>query len=258
MLDNQLPELQFTEINGVKQYPEKPATEMSAENGSVVSVMKISNVYIPSRAGNAIIPEMSVHWFDVETKQLKTARIPAKKIIITGSTADMDVQNLPVNPEPISNQQNQITDTPQVQTMALDNSINHMKLLLIAGVAFILGILLTILFTRKKSPSPEHNLKKWKNEVLSCAKNKDFRGLRDSLLNWGAERFATSKLNNFNELKNLVKDKDFSNELDKLNALLYTENDIEWQAKEFCAIFERIAQKKKNSAKSDKILPDLY
>ena len=127
-----------------------------------------------------------------------------------------------------------------------------------AAGAFVLGILLTVLLMKGHTKPQEHNLKHWHKSVLAAAKSRDLRGLRDCLLNWGAEKFGLAKLNGFNELKDLVKDKAFAEELDKLNALLYTENDVEWDAKEFCRIFEGIAAKTRKKGKNDKLLPDLY
>ena len=154
-----------------------------------------------------------------------------------------------------------INKTPsQAEPAALNTQqkISNIHLLFIALGAFILGILLTIILMKRNTSSQEHGLKHWHKQVLVTAQNRDFRGLRDALLNWGAEKFNLAKLNNFNELKNLLKDKSFADELDKLNALLYTENNVSWNAKDFCVLFEQIAKKTKTAKKKEKLLPDLY
>ena len=261
VLDNQLPELQFASMEGIKQYPEKPATEMSADKGRVVSIMKISNVYIPSRAGKITIPEMTVNWFDVKAQELKTATLPAKEIDIIGTTANTEVSSEADMPTTIDVPEVNINKTPsQAEPAALNTQqkISNIHLLFIALGAFILGILLTIILMKRNTSSQEHGLKHWHKQVLVTAQNRDFRGLRDALLNWGAEKFNLAKLNNFNELKNLLKDKSFADELDKLNALLYTENNVSWNAKDFCVLFEQIAKKTKTAKKKEKLLPDLY
>ena len=259
VLDNQLPELQFAQIDGSKQYPEKPATEMSVENGNVVSVMKISNVYIPSQTGKLIIPEMKVNWFDVNTKQIKTASLPAKEISIVGSASTFTPPQDAPEPQKISEPQTSEQNIAvQPSETAAPNSLKNWQLVLIAAGAFVLGILLTVLLMKGHTKPQEHNLKHWHKSVLAAAKSRDLRGLRDCLLNWGAEKFGLAKLNSFNELKDLVKDKAFADELDKLNALLYTENDVTWNPKDFCIIFENAAKKTKTSPKKDKLLPDLY
>lgn len=263
VLDNQLPELQFAPVNGVKQYPEKPATEMSADKGRVVSIMKISNVYIPSQAGKMTLPEMKVNWFDVSAQEMKTATLPAKEItVIGGATASVNepvamaepqtvVPAAQVQPQKEAAASSQVSAQPQTEP-------DYLPIVLIALGAFALGILLAVWLMRKKAPAHEHGLKHWQKQVISLAKNRDLRGLRDALLSWGAEKFDCGKLNNFTELKDLVKDKAFAEELDKLNALLYTENDVEWDAKEFCCVFESIAAKTRKKAKDDKLLPNLY
>ena len=44
VIDSQLPEIRFAETKGVKQYPEKPETQMKVEQGKVISLEKISNL----------------------------------------------------------------------------------------------------------------------------------------------------------------------------------------------------------------------
>lgn len=261
VLDNQLPELQFASVNGIKQYPEKPATEMSADKGRVVSIMKLSNVYIPSQAGKITIPEMKVNWFDINDQKIKTATLPAKEINIIGTSVATE-PNISAEPTTFAKEPQvlpQGIEAPTAPTpVASEQKISDLHLLLIALGAFVLGILLTVLLMRKTSTPKEHGLKHWHKQVLADAKNRDFRGLRDALLNWGADKFNCAKLNNFSELKDLVKDKAFAEELDKLNALLYTENNVEWDAKEFIKIFECVAAKSRKKGKDDKLLPNLY
>ena len=262
VLDNQLPELDFAATPGIKQYPEKPATEMTVDNGTVISLMKLSNVYIPNQSGKTTIPHVAVKWFNVKTGKLETATLPAQNIIVSKEAeveeniapqADLTKQNADIVATEATAPQ---ADIP-VNTKSAETDTK--AVLIIAVGAFVLGIGMTLLFMRKSISSPEvKNLKSWHKEVILCAKNKDFRGLKNALLQWGAENFAMTKLNSFNELKNLVKDKAFSDELDKINALLYTENNVAWDAKLFCNIFEQISHKNKPTPRKDKLLPELY
>ena len=56
VIENQLPNITFSESAKLKQYPEKPATETVVDKGHIVSVKKIANVYIPNGSGEAVIP----------------------------------------------------------------------------------------------------------------------------------------------------------------------------------------------------------
>ena len=57
VLDTNLPEIEFASVDGVKQYPEKPISEMSVKGNDIVSLSKISNVYIPSKTGEIVLWE---------------------------------------------------------------------------------------------------------------------------------------------------------------------------------------------------------
>lgn len=260
VLDNQLPSINFPETKGLKQYPEKPAMEMKAENGHVTSVMKISNVYIPNATGDIEIPAIEIPWFNVNTKQMETAKLKGRKISVIPNPEIKEAEVMDTVP------------TPEVQEPALPKSIakpqlsendqhklnSHLYLVLMAVGGFALGIILTLLLVRKGNHSAQGQAKSLEKAIFTCAKNKDIRGLRDALLDWSKEKFSLSYIKSFNELKEIIKDKDFADELDKINAQLYSDNLDNWDYKVFLNVFEKVNKNTTKKKNTPKILPDLY
>ena len=84
------------------------------------------------------------------------------------------------------------------------------------------------------------------------------RAIRDALPEWCAEKYGVTKVNGFNDINKLVKDKEFAAELDKLTAELYSDDKGNWDAKAFIAAFENVEKKHVRTKQNEKLLPDLY
>ena len=63
--ENQLPDIRFAQTPDLKQYPDKAISSSGLENGQVVAVKKVTNVYIPTTSGAQTIPEIALDWFNV-------------------------------------------------------------------------------------------------------------------------------------------------------------------------------------------------
>ena len=80
VVENQLPEIKFPSIKGIKQYPEKAVSESRLNNDKIVSIQKAVNVYIPNTEGKITLPEIRVPWFNVLTNRMEVASLPATTI----------------------------------------------------------------------------------------------------------------------------------------------------------------------------------
>lgn len=267
VLDSQLPEIKFGEANGLKQYPEKPATEMSIERGSVVSIVKVSNVYIPSNAGKTTIPEIKVHWFDTASEKAETTVVPAREIKVLANpqlatlsgTVDTVMTKQPtIQPNAEQAIQSENHKIPEQTNEQISRFGNMMIILLLLG-AFGLGIALSYLLFRKKHPTyAKEQINDYHKFIVKKAQEKDLRALRDALPEWCAEKYGVTNVNGFNDINKLVKDKEFAAELDKLIAELYSDAKGNWDAKAFITAFENVEKKHVRTKRNDKLLPDLY
>lgn len=257
VLDNQLPDISFKNIAGVKQYPEKPVVKSVVENGKVVSVAQIANVYIPNRAGEAVIPAISVDWFNVKTNKLEKATLPEIKINIEAGvpTAVSETVSAPEQEENISpDKREKTTVTPSEPT-----AFNPY---LLTGMAFILGILLTALFfmLHKKSvqPAADVSVKDWQKYVIQKAKAGDLRALRDGIIEWCRDKYGNHSVTNLSDVAGTVGSKAFASELDELSSALYSGNENKWNKDKFLKTFTGIGKQKTGKNAEKDILPKLY
>ena len=272
VLDNQLPDMKFAAIKGLKQYPEKPESEMKAENGSVVSIAKISNVYIPTAAGKITIPAAEVDWFNVNSGKYEKASLPAMEIEVEPSAPG---QIMPSETPAAAPDANEIkSDTPEERSKNIKNIVQDTKALiggeaattgftnteiviLLLG-AFSFGILISYMLMKPRGSKEHEDIRDYRRQLVKAAQAKDIRTLRDAILGWCRQKYGAAKVSSFNDVNKLVKDKSFAEELDKLTAALYADNGSEWDTDAFLKSFEKIDKKKINQKSEAKLLPDLY
>ena len=104
--DTQMPELELPESSQIKQYPEKPVITSRVSDDKVTSQLTMRVVYIPQEAGKIEIPEVKIPWFNVDTKSIETAVIPADTILVQPNQL-MEKENAPTV---------RAADEPAVQT----------------------------------------------------------------------------------------------------------------------------------------------
>lgn len=262
VIDSQLPEIKFPQVKGLKQYPEKPQTQMTIENGSVVSAAKIANVYIPNKSGIITIPAVEIDWFNVKTGQYDKAVLPEATINVEESALPQAL--IPAEPE-IEQRgeklENIVSEAKNlVVSEAVRGSPKTTEIVLLVIGAFGLGIILSYLLlrSRKNASNCKTEIRDYRKFIISKAKEKDLRALRDAIIDWCRNKYGAVKVASFNDVNSLIKDKAFNEELDKITAELYSDNPGSWDNRQFISVFEKIYAQKINAKNEKKLLPDLY
>lgn len=82
-----LPKLQGDLPPSIKAYPDQPQIASANREGITVA-QRVENVaLVPSRAGNFVLPAISVPWFNTLTKQTEYATIPAQSVVVTAGNS---------------------------------------------------------------------------------------------------------------------------------------------------------------------------
>lgn len=77
-----LPNLSLPTIDGASVYPDKPLNGTRSDSTSLVARRQQSFAIIPSRPGTLVIPEITVHWWNVLTNQSEVARLPEQRLTV--------------------------------------------------------------------------------------------------------------------------------------------------------------------------------
>ena len=260
--ESQLPELNLASVSGLKQYPDKAVASSGIENGQVVAVKKISNVYIPNRAGKMTIPEIAVDWFNVRTNRMERAVLPAMNIeVLPGAAVETAPAPQPeTRPESPSRVLEDVAnETENLVERSIPQGLPYLPYI-IAAAAFLLGIVVSwMLFGMRNKSRNADDIKDFDRYIVRAAKSKDYRALRDGLISWARDRWNDSKITNLKDVAKAVGNKEFAAQLDGLAASLYAPEGGEFKTEAFLKAIEKIRKAKVKSRTGDtQPLPKLY
>lgn len=250
--ESQLPELNLASVSGLKQYPDKAVASSGIENGQVVAVKKISNVYIPNRAGKMTIPEIAVDWFNVRTNRMERAVLPAMNIeVLPGAAVETAPAPQPeTRPESPSRVLEDVAnETENLVERSIPQGLPYLPYI-IAAAAFLLGIVVSwMLFGMRNKSRNADDIKDFDRYIVRAAKSKDYRALRDGLISWARDRWNDSKITNLKDVAKAVGNKEFAAQLDGLAASLYAPEGGEFKTEAFLKAFEKSAKPRSNLAR---------
>lgn len=252
VIENQLPDIKFSEIENVKQYPEKPVSISSQHKGEVISIKKFGNVYIPEKSGKITLPPIKIDWYNIHTGQLEQATLPAQTVNVLPSVKGEEQQNIQTE-EKISEPRN-IEKRPLTTEEIPSESVPTWTWIILA---FVLGIGVSyILFGRKNEKNITAN--DYRQKIEKAVKENDLKGLQDNLIMWACLNYPKDKIHNLDDLSKISKNKSFKEELSKLNKALYSGKDKNFDGVEFLKIFKEEQNLKKKAKKQEVPLPKLY
>lgn len=82
-----LPGVTYDDIPGLKFYPDQPVREDSADENGVTGSRAEGTAIVPSEAGDFVIPEVVIPWWNTTTDTLEQAVIPAKTLNVMPGAA---------------------------------------------------------------------------------------------------------------------------------------------------------------------------
>jgi hypothetical protein len=95
LTESLLPEIDDTYPPDIKTYPDQADTASVEQDQQLVSQRNESTALIPSRAGTFVLPEVTIEWFNIVTKQLETARLPARSVTVLPALTSEQISTPP-------------------------------------------------------------------------------------------------------------------------------------------------------------------
>lgn len=256
--EEMFPSLSFPNIEGFKQYPEKPEITSSILNGQIVTTAKYNIVYIPSKSGKFTFPAQEIEWFNINSKDFQKTVIPAETISISVNPNIPDkIENALVESqiEPAIKEDHEVENKPLSDSRPINILTEFMsyKVYVLPAIA-----LLFFLFLLSKLFTPKHAGKDYRSAVISSIRKKNYAEARKNLILWATTKFNNPHIQNLNDIAEVVQNADFRVQLNALNQILYSDSPIELNTSEFLAIYKKIDKQNRKSSKNKEILPNLY
>lgn len=145
----QLPSLDLPYHPSFKTYPEKPKLSTLEHRDNLVAQGVFNSAIIPEKAGEYVLPEVRIPWFNVNTKQTEFATIAARSVTVLPSTE----QNTKVSNDlaPVNQVSDEQTQTFNANEVNADAKSNNLLYVLVATNALTLLALLFLLIKRRNN-----------------------------------------------------------------------------------------------------------
>jgi hypothetical protein len=85
LLGPQLPPLEDAPVDGIKLYPDRPRAEQSVDENGISALGINSAAWVATSDGSYEVPELRVPWWNVESKSLEYAVLPARRFSVAAS-----------------------------------------------------------------------------------------------------------------------------------------------------------------------------
>lgn len=265
--EEQLPEVIGNYPDSFKTYPDQSESHSEVRQNAIVSQRVSTEAIVATKAGEFVLPEVSVNWFNTKTKREEVATIPAKTINIVPSTnaqaAPMTNLQTPIIESTAIGEQT--CDLPSDSTYSDNDSSNlptgsYNTLLMWAGWALWIFTsliwLLSSLLRRKQNKQPQspHSKVTYDKSVLKQAcLNNQANMVRAELLKWAKVEFTQPVLT-LSALMPLV-NPELQQQISILQNSQYSKHNTEWSGKAFWNAFKMFNSTTKK--KSDSNLPPL-
>jgi hypothetical protein len=241
----QLPDLKFEEIDGLKQYPDKPITEDRPSTSGITGLKQVKVAIIPTVAGSYTLPEIKLQWWNTKTSKSESATIPEKVLTAIGSAATTNIVTIP-EPTQSADDGQEVTGKKQPAPISITAAGNPMWKYI--ALAFALAWLLTLLmlFRKPKTGTPALAAETQRTRlpvkpaiaaVQKHAAKNDAVHTRTALIEWARAAYEDEHINNLSQVSEKCSPQ-LSRAIRQLNESLYSREHLSWSGKDLMTRFK--------------------
>ena len=259
---SQLPELPELFPEGFKQYPDKPELDNRKSTDGITGTRQQKNAIIPAQAGDYILPEVSLPWWNTETQSLEYAVLPERRIRVTAA-APAAAPEAPLLPAPDRGAQRSEQAAPVTGEAATPASSATSAVSIWQWLTGILAVawLITLGYILKNRNAPRAELPQAQTENFRAARKALARACRaddpeqvkTALLQWAKARPAGAPVTSLGDLEKYANDA-LAAEIRNLSRRLYSRTAEPWRGAPLWQAFlqeEKAAAAKPPSQRGD-------
>ncbi len=257
--EEQLPQLEMTSPSGIKIYPDQAELHTGISNGRLVSQKKQNFALVASRVGTYELPEIRLPWWNTVTNRIQYAVIPAKTVTITPNDEMVeeskitgvrsDNTNVETTNSDLSMLQNDKTSA-DVQTVIVTKTSwlqwLFLALWLLTSLAWLLSVLSKKSISTKQVTPVKNN--HYKTLLKACDSNNGEQVLK-SLVTWADEHFPDKNVSTLDDVKRIINDTSFNEELTNLQACFFGKQTQQWQGQKLKTLIIEINKRPKSKQK---------
>ncbi|WP_213994793.1 BatD family protein [Arsukibacterium sp.] len=251
---NQLPELNIELPDGFRVYQEQPQVKGAERAGRLVAQKVITSAIIANTPGEFELPEVKISWWNSQTNRLEQTVLPGRTVQVQANpdrTSPVTIAS-----EPAKSDTAPASTPPQPVS---DWRWNYTSSALLTGWLLTLALLLwrQQLLSRKRSRPLPLGQSVFDSKALRAACRTDNKAAaRAQLLLWARQQNILSQ-GSLSALSQKVRPGAFKEQIEQLNAALYSDSAANWQGDALLQAWSDYQQSKQPvTNKGD--LPPLY
>ncbi len=279
----QLPKIEMQSTAGLKIYPDQAELNAALRNERLVS-QKIQNfALVPSTAGDFVLPEVGVTWFNTITNKIEVATLPSRTISVKageGALKDNSLRNavdsatLSDNPsDNTANSADKLTGrSPAVVTEVLvqDKRLQwlFLSLWLLTSLAWLIQFFYLKNKNQKEAKESSHIMRRHHSGnhylalLAACKKNNAEQALQ-LILPWLRQLLTINKseleINNIAQAQEIIQEQSFATALNDLQQHLYGKSAIDgapsWQGSALLNAIQIVQKQQSEKVNTHQILP---
>jgi len=246
---SQLPELPEWVTSDFKQYPDLPSMADTNNRQGITARRTEKIAMIPGQAGNYVIPEISLPWWNTVTNKMEYARIPARDITVqvpVQEDADTSLQVTPVAIGELEQPVNGISaETNGISEVSIADTRDEQRLWQWISIGLLIAWLGTLLlWWLGRSRAARHTnekdnaetIKKISRQLNKACRSNDAATVKECLLRWGRMMWTAPLPASIGEI-GLRCSEPLSQEITNLNNALYGRNRENWDGESLWQAF---------------------
>lgn len=249
--EHQLPDLTLDAPEGVKLYKEQPHAKQAERNGTLVSQKVFSMAVVANKAGELVLPEVKLPWWNKKTNSVQYATLPEKRLTVQ---INPELPQQSAAPMVVPTKQAPLTETAEVNPWQWNYTSSVISLLWLSSVVFLLWFRPTKAVVEKAVVRGSGVAKANPKKLQRACHNNDATAARQWLMLWAEQQFGRPPAS-LTELASWCKDAAFAEQLQLLNQQLYQKEQQSWQGKALWICWSELSVQK---AGYKSALPELY
>ncbi|MEC9408935.1 MAG: hypothetical protein VYD52_00605, partial [Pseudomonadota bacterium] len=264
----QVPPVPMADVEGLRYYPDQTQDNSSISEQGIVTTITQSVALVPGVAGELILPEVRIPWWNTLENRVEYATLPEHVITVTpAATAPPSSQTSPgISEPPVEPVAGELPADSGIWKLALGASV-VMNGLLLAVVAWLM---LRQPSSSAASAVPDHQARKeaadkkqkedehyyWR-ELKKSARENNAQAIRENIIHW-ASAASGRPMTSLAQAEVWLSDVRLSAALAELDATLYSaDKNSAFNGSSITLLIER-AMKANKSQENQESLPELY
>jgi len=280
----QLPAIATDVPDNFKAYPDQPQTSTETQGNYLIGTRTQKIALVPTTAGEMVLPEITVSWWDTDARQERVATLPARHInVLVAKPGATTTAQAPGSSVPLQKAQAEETrvaatsDTPAVNAESDQSGSSLAYWPWIAGVLFLAWLATLLLWLRDRGkPSREalqaaqadtptttkHRLAESRTGLQKACMASDVKAAAKALRDWAAARWPESPPKGLPELAQRLGSEAARREVIALDRLLYSDGNkaLAWDGKTAWSVLKDGLSHagRGDLAQTTESLPELY